>query len=99
MKIVSVSELKAHLAKYLRLVRRGGEVQVSERGIPIARLIPIGDSALEEDDATRLARLVQSGVVRLPEKGGDAAWVLERPPLATTASVSEALETDRNERV
>ncbi|HEY7514112.1 MAG TPA: type II toxin-antitoxin system prevent-host-death family antitoxin, partial [Vicinamibacteria bacterium] len=35
---VSVTDLKAHLSRYLREVRRGGEVQILERGVPVARL-------------------------------------------------------------
>jgi len=37
METASVSELKAHLSKYLRMVRRGGEVQILDHGRPVAR--------------------------------------------------------------
>ena len=40
MQTASVSELKANLSRYLREVRRGGEVQVLNRGTPVARLVP-----------------------------------------------------------
>ncbi len=40
MTTVSISDLKANLSRYLREVRRGGEVQVLDRGAPIARLVP-----------------------------------------------------------
>ena len=40
MSTVSISELKANLSRYLREVRRGGEVQVLDRGAPVARLVP-----------------------------------------------------------
>ena len=39
MKTASVTELKANLSSYLRMVRRGSEVQILERGVPIARLV------------------------------------------------------------
>jgi len=38
MKSVSTSELKAKLAKYLRLVRQGELVEIRDRGIPIATI-------------------------------------------------------------
>ena len=34
------SELKAHLAHYLRVVRRGGDVIVKDRETSIARIVP-----------------------------------------------------------
>ena len=38
MKIAAVSELKAKLAKYLRLVKSGEEIEIQERGVPVAIL-------------------------------------------------------------
>ncbi len=35
---VGVSELKSKLSKYLRLVKNGEEIEVEERGFPIAKL-------------------------------------------------------------
>jgi prevent-host-death family protein len=57
----SVAELKARLSEYLRRVKRGDEIIVTERGTPVARL-----TALEpaERRATRRKRLVQAGVLR-----------------------------------
>ena len=40
MTIASISDLKANRSRYLRVVRRGGEVQVLDRGAPVARLVP-----------------------------------------------------------
>jgi prevent-host-death family protein len=41
MKIASISELKAKLARYIRLVKSGEEVEIRERGVPVARLTSI----------------------------------------------------------
>jgi prevent-host-death family protein len=38
---VSVSQLKAHLGKYLRAVRQGRSVGITDRGEPVARLVPV----------------------------------------------------------
>ena len=37
---VGIAELKARLASYLRLVKGGAEIEVLERGTPIATLRP-----------------------------------------------------------
>lgn len=92
MTTVSISELKAGLSHYLREVRRGGEVQVLDRGKPVARLVA---PAVEDDDDLR-ARLISAGLIR-PGKGG-MARILDEPPLALDARVSEALVEDRADR-
>lgn len=88
---VSVSDLKANLSRYLREVRRGGEIQVTDRGTPVARLVP----AVQTDDA-HLSRLVTSGVLRAGQ--GDAADVLDEPPLQIPTSLSAALAAEREDR-
>lgn len=93
MTTVSISELKAGLSHYLREVRRGGEVQVLDRGKPVARLVA---PAVKDDDDDLRARLVAAGVIR-PGKGG-MARVLEKPPLALNLKLSEALDEDRADR-
>ncbi|HEX9501299.1 MAG TPA: type II toxin-antitoxin system prevent-host-death family antitoxin [Thermoanaerobaculia bacterium] len=39
-KRVKISELKAHLSKYLRHVRRGHTVEIMDRDTPVARVVP-----------------------------------------------------------
>ena len=96
MKTVSVSELKASLSKYLRIVRRGGEVQILERGVPIARIVAIAPSATSGDDQARLERLASAGALR--RGSGDARWILAEPPIsAPGANLSQALQDDREE--
>ncbi len=96
MKVASVSELKAHLSRYLRVVKRGGEVQVLERGVPVARLV--GVAGAPAGDAARLDRWVRSGLVR-PGRG-DARWILEREPARTgRGTLGEALDAERADRV
>ena len=93
MTTVSISELKANLSHYVREVRRGGEVQILDRGKPVARLI--APAAGEAPGARE--RLISQGVIR-PGRDGAAA-ILEEPPLALPVSISEALAEDRNDRL
>ncbi|TXF10347.1 type II toxin-antitoxin system Phd/YefM family antitoxin [Pelomicrobium methylotrophicum] len=60
---VSIREMKNHLSKYLRLVRAGKDVVITNRGAPVARLLPIGDAATEADILARIEALpwVQPG--------------------------------------
>lgn len=60
---VGIRELKNGLSKYIDRVRAGGEVIVTDRGRPVARL-----SAVDASD-DRLAELVAAGVVRAPASG------------------------------
>lgn len=46
MKTVGVTELKAHLSRYLKEVKQGEEILITKRGTPIARLLPLKPSAL-----------------------------------------------------
>ena len=92
MSTASVSELKANLSRYLREVRRGGEVEVLDRGTPVARLVPV---TARGDDGVR-ERLIGAGLLR-PGKG-NAAAILRSPPLALPVSLSEALAENRADR-
>ena len=93
MSTASISELKANLSRYLREVRRGGEVQVLDRGTPVARLV-----APAEGDAEGVREiLVRKGLVK-PGTGNPAA-VLDRPPLVLQTSLSDALMEERTDRL
>jgi len=45
MKTVKIAELKDHLSAHLRAVEAGAEVEVTDRGRPIARIVPVTRSA------------------------------------------------------
>ena len=57
----SVVELKAKLSEHLRQVKSGHELIVTERGIPVARMLPLDDS---ERRSTRRVRLTRSGALK-----------------------------------
>jgi prevent-host-death family protein len=42
MKMAAISELKASLSKYLAGLKAGEEVVVTDRGRPVAKLVPMG---------------------------------------------------------
>ncbi|MGH9055530.1 MAG: type II toxin-antitoxin system Phd/YefM family antitoxin [Acidimicrobiales bacterium] len=58
---VAVSDLRAHLSGWLARAREGEEVIVTDRGVPVARLLGIAASAT-------LDRLVAEGVLGRPQR-------------------------------
>ena len=95
MSSASLSDLKAHLSRYIREVQRGGEVQILYRGKPVARLC--GVEGTDVADAQRRERLVAGGVLR--PGTGDASSILRHPPLMIDADLAGALRAERGDRV
>ncbi len=63
---VAVSELRANLSEWLERVREGVEVVITERGVPVARIVGVQSSAL-------LERLTAEGVIGRPASPGRPA--------------------------
>jgi len=62
MKTAAVSELKARLSKYLNRVRAGEEVLITDRGNPVARLLPISRPRTMRET---IASMEKRGLIRL----------------------------------
>ena len=91
-KTTPISVLKAALSEHLDAVRRGEEIIVTDRGLPIARIVPV-EGATATD--SRLARLVREGVVAPPRKPPSGR---RKPPKGRRASgVLAALLAERAE--
>jgi prevent-host-death family protein len=77
MKTAAIAELKAQLSRYLRHVRAGEEVLVTERGTPVARLVPIAPGDAKQDELADLERrgLIRRGSGKLPA----SFWKMPRP--------------------
>jgi prevent-host-death family protein len=90
MMTAAVAELKARLSRYLKQVKAGEEVLVTERGAPVARLVPVG--AVEHDEIEELERqgLVRRGTGVLPKN----FWTMPRPRDAR-ATVRRAVAEER----
>jgi prevent-host-death family protein len=90
----SVVELKAKLSEHLRQVKSGHELIVTERGIPVARMLPLDDG---ERRSTRRLRLTRSGALK-PGRGKLPA-ALKRPPTGPDdgQAVVDALLAERRD--
>jgi prevent-host-death family protein len=71
MRVIGIRELRQQASRYLRDVERGETLEVTDRGRPIARVVPI-------PSATGLEQLAVSG--RLTPASGDLLDL--GPPLA-----------------
>ncbi len=58
---VAVSTLRAELAEWIERVRGGEEIVVTERGTPVARLVPVTTGPL-------LDQLARDGVLGRPQR-------------------------------
>ena len=86
---VGVRELRQNLSVYLRRIDRGERFEVTDRGRPVALLVPLPSGL------SPLQRLIAEGRVRPPK--GDPRD-LPPPTGETNTSASEALLQDREDR-
>jgi prevent-host-death family protein len=90
---VGARELKTRLGTYLRKVRRGATLVVTDRGEPIAELRPLdGDGSSHE---AGLAVLEAMGIVTRGEKAKLGPF---RPIVSSGRPVSEAVIEGREDR-
>jgi prevent-host-death family protein len=89
----NVAQMKAKLSEYLRQVKSGGEVVITERGIPVARLVPLES---DERRATREERLIRAGLLR-PAEGPRKPLGMPTRSAGIGAAVLEALLAERDE--
>lgn len=99
MKAIGVKKLKAHLSEYLRLVRAGETVLVTDRDEVIAELRPATRQAPPADTLeARLQRLGDSGSLTRPSAPkGEWTWRVRGLglPAGTAKQLVDRLRSDR----
>ena len=70
MKTAAIAELKARLSEYLNRVKAGEEVLITDRGTPVARLLPVSrmKAAKEAMASMEKCGLIRYGAGRLPKE-------------------------------
>ena len=94
MKTIGIRELRQNASRYLRLVRNGESIEVTDRGEPIAMITPI------KKDETARERLIREGKLipaEDPTRGFDDIKPIERRP--GEPSLSELIKLEREERL
>lgn len=84
---VPVTELRAHLSEWLDRVRGGDEVVVTDRGVPVARLLGMSATAT-------LQRLAADGVIGR-DVPGRRPTATGRPRPASRRPVSDIVSDQR----
>ena len=77
MKTAAVSKLKTHLSDYLNQVKAGSEILITDRGKPVARLMPVSRAGAMKETLASLQRqgLIKLGSGKLPK----GFWSMPRP--------------------
>lgn len=84
-----VREMKNRLSEYLRRVRRGEQVVITDRGRPVAALIGLGENAADK----AAWELVRRGLGRW--SGGKPKGLSEPPKIAGRPAEEAVLEDRR----
>jgi antitoxin (DNA-binding transcriptional repressor) of toxin-antitoxin stability system len=92
MKVVDIRELRAHLRRYLRFVRRLGPVSVSDGGRVVAELRSLPGT--NRDLPEGLRQLAEEGRLRVGARNGPASYpVLD--PVASKPVSAVLLDEER----
>ncbi len=95
MKTTPVSELKATLSEQLARVKAGEEVVVTERGRPIAKIVPLSNEPMGL--SAHMSELARNGLIRLGTgKISKDIWKLPRP-VDKRGQASKALLDEREQ--
>jgi len=58
---IGIREAKANFSKLLRMVEKGNEVVLTDRGRPVGRIVPVGREALSLE--SRIKEMEDAGIV------------------------------------
>ena len=89
MERIGVRELRQHASRYLARVRAGETIEVTDRGRPVARLVPVGEETWQD--------LIDAGVVIPPAHPGRDITEIEPLPAGDGPTLSEILRRMRDD--
>ena len=90
----AIAELKARLSYYLKQLKTGQEILITDRKVPVAKLVPL---EVREMRGTRRERLAKAGALR-PGRGRPRKSLRTIPPGKLTGkSILAALIEERDE--
>ena len=85
MERIGVRELRQHASRYLALVAHGERVEITDRGRPVAMLVPVRGDRWDD--------LIASGGIIPPSDDTDLA---DEPPADFGIKASQVLQTMRD---
>lgn len=86
-KDISITELRGNLRRWLRYVREGREVVITERGTPVARLSDIRSSEI-------IDRLTREGVIA-PAGAAERPTATGRKRVRARGSIADHVSRER----
>ena len=98
MKTVGVRELKNRLSEYLRQVRSGETVLVTDRGEVVAELTPPGHATTAGDVPAALLSLAKRGLATIGAEGDPAVYPSLPRKRTRTMTAAELLDEERGSR-
>jgi len=96
-KSVGIRELKNRLSKYVREVRSGEEILVTDRGEVVAELRPPTPPEARASVHPGLVALARRGILVLGKSNTPDLYA-PLPPILSTGSASELLAEEREDR-
>jgi antitoxin (DNA-binding transcriptional repressor) of toxin-antitoxin stability system len=97
MKTVGIRELKNSLSEYVRQVRAGEEILVTDRGEPVAELRAPTPADARQSLHPGLAGLARRGILTLGEENSPSAYP-RLSQLLPAGSAQDLLAEERRER-
>jgi prevent-host-death family protein len=97
MRVVGIRELKSRLSEYVRVVREGEHLLITDRGRVVARILPADESDSQMDQGTN--ELVSRGLMKpaaIPNSPD--RYPRMRPVLRAGISSRDLLDAERGER-
>lgn len=98
MRAVGVRDLKNRLSEYLRIVKSGEPVLVTERGVVIAELVPPGQATAAGERYPGLANLVRRGLANAVHENDPRAYP-PMPRIAPEGTAQRLIDEDREDRL
>jgi prevent-host-death family protein len=94
-KAVGIRELKTHLSRYVKEVKKGDEILVSERGRVVARLMPIEPYTEEARLRVLLLKMSSEGQIIAPKTHKKAKPPARRKKVEGTSFSDAVIEGRR----
>src|SRR5688572_4656117 len=93
-KKANIGELKTHLSLYVKGVKSGGKVLITERNVPVAKIVPLDEDDVYESEEEQL---IAEGILSRAKSNKplpESFWRAKRPNIP----LSKILEVIREER-
>ncbi len=72
MKQIGIAKLKDALSAYVRQVQKGSRFLLTDRGVPVAKLVPVTDQEANASVEETLAAMAVEGLVTRPKRSRHA---------------------------